>query len=316
MMLFVGRRGAQLVATVLLLTLVTFVLLHLAPGGPAQALLGPDQVSPDQEAMVEARLGLDRPLPVQVGKWVIAAVHGDFGASYFYRQPAVAVVVDRLPATLALGGVAAALAIAIGIPAGISAARRPDGLLDRIARSSAIVLIALPSFWLGILLIFLFSVRLGWVPSSGAGRLSGPSGWFPDPTHLVLPAMTMALPAAATFMLFTRAAMIESLATDSIRTARSMGLPEGRILRVHAFRQAAAPVVMQIGLFLPHLVEGSIVVETVFSWPGIGQLTMASVGRRDYPILITMTMVLGIGTVLASTITDIVHSWLDPRIHL
>lgn len=189
-------------------------------------------------------------------------------------------------------------------------------MLDRIARSSAIVVVALPSFWLGILLIFLFSVQLGWAPSSGTGSDQASSGWIPDMAHLVLPAITMALPAAASFMLYTRSAVIEALATDSIRTARGMGLPERRVLSVHAFRQAVAPVLMQIGLYLPHLVEGSIVVESVFSWPGIGQLTIASVERRDYPILLTLTMLLGLGTVLASTVTDLLHARLDPRIQL
>lgn len=316
MMRFLGRRTLQLFVSLVLLTLVTFLLLHLAPGGPSQALLGPDQVSPEQEAMVEARLGLDQPLAVQVGRWVASAMQGDLGTSYFYRQPALAVVLDRLPNSIVLGATAAAIALAIGIPAGIWAARRPGGMLDRLARSTAVVLIATPSFWLGILLIFLFSVHLGWAPSSGTGREAESSAWVPQMSHLILPAITMALPAAATFMLFTRSAMIEALATDAVRTARGMGLPEGRVLRVHAFRQAAVPVLMQIGLFLPHMVEGSIIVESVFSWPGIGQLTTASVGRRDYPILLTLTLVLGMGTVLASTLTDLVHARIDPRIEL
>jgi len=314
MMRFLARRLIQLGVALVLLTLVTFFLLHLAPGGPAQALLGPDQVSREQEAAVEARLGLDQSLPVQLGRWMTSALRGDLGNSYFYRQPALAVVMNRLPNSLLLGVVASGIAIAVGIPAGIAAAQRPGGSVDRLARSSAVVLVALPSFWLGILLIFLFSVRLGWVPSSGTGR--GSSSWMPDLAHVILPAITMALPAAATFMLYTRSAMVEALATDAVRTARGMGLPEHRILRLHAFPQAIAPVLMQIGLFLPHLVEGSIVVETVFSWPGIGQLTTASVGRRDYPILLTLTLVLGMGTILASTVTDILHARFDPRIEL
>ena len=316
MIRFLGRRTIQLGVSLVLLTFVTFALLHLAPGGPARALLGPDQGSPEQIAAVETRLGLDRPLLVQLGKWMSAAVRGDLGASYFYRQPALTVVLDRLPNSIVLGSVGAVLAISIGVSAGIVAARRPGGLLDRLARSSAVVLVSLPSFWLGILLIFLFSVQLGWAPSSGTGRAPDSSSWQPHWRYVLLPAVTLALPHAATFMLFTRSAMIEALATDSVRTARSMGLPERRILGIHAFRQAAVPVLMQIGLFLPHLVEGSIVVESVFSWPGIGQLTTASVGRRDYPILLTLTIALGVGTLLASTVTDLVHARLDPRIEL
>lgn len=313
---FLSRRLLHLLVALVMLSLVTFALLHLAPGGPAQALLGPDQIGPEQQAAIETRLGLDQPLLVQVQKWFASVLSGDLGDSYFYRQPALDVVFDRLPSTLILGGLAGAIAIVVGIPAGIMAARKPGGLLDRVARSSAVTLVTLPAFWLGILLIFLFSVQLGWVPSSGTGRDAASTTWLPSWNHLVLPAVTMALPTAATFMLYTRAAMIEALQMDAIRTARGMGLTERRVLHMHAFRLAIAPVLMQIGLYLPHLVEGSIVVEAVFSWPGIGQLTIASVGRRDYPILLTITILLGIGTIVASTVTDIIHARLDPRIEL
>lgn len=316
MMRFLGRRLIHLMVALVLLSLVTFALLHLSPGGPAQALLGPDQVSPEMEAAVEKRLGLDEPLVVQIQKWFVSILQGDLGDSYFYRQPALEVVLNRLPSTLVLGGLAGGMAVAIGIPAGIAAARKPGGLLDRFARSSAVVLITLPEFWLGILLIFLFSVQLGWAPSSGTGRAATASSWLPSIRNLILPAITMALPTAATFMLYTRSAMIEAMEMDAIRTARGMGLTERRIQHMHAFRLALAPVLMQIGLYLPHLVEGSIVIESVFSWPGIGQLTTASVGRRDYPILLTLTIVLGVGTILASTLTDLLHARLDPRIEL
>lgn len=314
MMRFLARRTVHLFVALILLSLITFALLHAAPGGPARALLGPDQFAPDQIAKVEERLGLTEPLTTQMRKWMTSALTGDFGNSYFYRQSALSVVMSRVPSSLVLGFVATALAMVIGLPAGVMAAARPGRILDRIARSSAVVLIATPSFWLGILLIFFFSVQLGWVPSSGTGR-SG-DRWLPSLQHLILPAITLALPAAASFMLYTRSAMVEAIATDAVRTARGMGLPERKILFGHAFPQAIAPVLMQVGLFVPHLVEGSIVVETVFSWPGIGQLTSASVARRDYPILLGLTVLLGMATVLASTITDIVHSRLDPRIEL
>ena len=316
MLRFLGRRLVHLGIALVLLTILTFLLVHAAPGGPAQALLGPDQVLPQQEAAVDARLGLDQPISIQLIKWMSSAMVGDFGDSYFYRQGAMDVVMNRLPNTLILGGTAAVMAAIIGIPAGVSAASRPGGLFDHLSKSTAVVLITLPAFWLGILLIFLFSVQLGWAPSAGTGRNGAGAFSLPDIAHIVLPAATIALPTAATFMLYTRSALMEALETDSIRTARGMGLSEHKILSVHAFRQALAPVLMQIGLYLPHLVEGSIVVETAFSWPGIGQLTSASVARRDYPILLALTMVLGIGTIIASTITHIVQARVDPRVEL
>lgn len=315
MMPFLARRTFHLVIALVLLSLLTFALLHLAPGGPAQALLGPDQVSLEQRAAVEARLGLDKPIHTQLWVWGKAVLSGDLGNSYFYRQPALTVVMSRLPATLILGGLAGAVAIAVGLPAGIAAAYRPGGWLDRLTRSAGVLLITVPSFWLGILLIYFFSVQAGWFPSSGTGR-SDPDAWMPNVRNLILPALTMALPTAATFMLYTRNAVVEAMRHDAIRTVRGMGHPERHVLHIHAFRMAIAPVLMQIGLYLPHLVEGSIVVESVFSWPGLGQLTMASVGRRDYPILLTLTILLGVSTIISSTITDVIHARVDPRIDL
>lgn len=313
---FLLWRGAQILLTMVVLIVVTFIMVRVAPGGPAQVLLGPDQVSPENIAAVDARLGLDRSLPEQLWKWTSAVAGGDLGISYFYRLPAVQVVVERLPATLILGGSALVVAMLVGIPLGAWGATRRGGWVDRLIRSGAVVVMAIPVFWLGIGLIFLFSASMGWLPSSGTGPVAGPATLVDRVRHLILPMLAMALPTAATFALYTRGAVADVLRTDYMRTARAKGLRESALLWRHAFRNAAIPVTIQVGLTLPHLLEGSIVVETVFSWPGIGQLTAASVGRRDYPVLLTVVLLVGMAVLLSSLLTDLVQRLIDPRVDL
>ncbi|MGI8403631.1 MAG: ABC transporter permease [Thermomicrobiales bacterium] len=316
MIRFLMRRSAQIVLTLLVLITATFLTLRVAPGGPAQVLLGPDQQTPERIAEVNARLGLDQPLPEQLVRWTNTVVHGDLGTSYFYRAPALDIVVERLPATLVLGGGSLLLALLIGIPAGVWAASRRGGAIDRLIRGGAVVVMSTPTFWLGIGLIVVFSAWLGVLPSSGSGAVLGASTIGMRLQHLALRLATMALPIAATFALYTRSELAEVLDADFMRTARAMGLRERQILWGHAFRNAAIPVVMQIGLTLPHVLEGSIIVETVFSWPGVGQLTAASVGRRDYPILLTITLFVGIGVLLSSLFSDLAQRMIDPRVEL
>ncbi len=313
---FVLRRGSQILLTMIVLVLVTFIIVRVAPGGPAQVLLGPDQVSPERIAEVDARLGLTRPIPEQLWRWTEAVAQGDLGSSYFYRMPAVQLVLERLPATLILGGSALLVAMLIGIPLGSFAATHRGSWIDRLIRSGTIIVMSVPVFWLGIGLIFLFSARMGWLPSSGTGPILGDATLTDRLRYLALPMLAMALPTSATFALYTRTAVMDVLHRDYMQTARAKGLPERRLLWGHAFRNAAIPVVVQVGLTLPHLLEGSIVVETVFSWPGIGQLTAASVGRRDYPVLLAIVLLVGFGVLLSSLLTDIVQRVIDPRLEL
>jgi peptide/nickel transport system permease protein len=313
---FLLQRVVQMIVTLLVLVIATFLALRMAPGGPAGVLLGPDQQTPERVAQVETRLGLDRSLPEQLVRWSGSVLHGDLGTSYFYRAPALDVVMERLPATLVLGAGAMLLALVIGIPAGVWAAARRGGVIDRLVRGSAVVMMSTPTFWLGIGLIFVFSSWMGVLPSSGSGAMRGASTFDERLRHLALPLTTMALPTAAIFALYTRSALAEVLDADFMRTARAMGLRERQLLWGHALRNAAIPVVMQIGLTLPHVLEGSIIVETVFSWPGIGQLTASSVGRRDYPILLTITLFVGIGVLLSSLLSDLAQRMIDPRVEL
>ncbi len=314
MLRFTLRRGGQVALTLFLLAVVTFGLLQATPGGPAQVLLGPDRYTPELEAQLNRDLGLDRPLPVQLVRWLGTLARGELGRSYFFRRPAFDVVRERLPATLILGGSSFFLALVGGITCGVWAAARRGGPLDRLLSGGAIALISTPSFWLGIGLIVVFAAWLRVLPSAGLAPVGQEGDVGQRLRYLLLPLLTMAAGQGASLALYTRAAMIGALSADYTRTARAMGASERRVIWGHALRNAAIPIATQAGLALPHVIEGSVVVESVFSWPGIGQLTVASVGRRDYPLLMAITLLVGLGVLLSSFLTDLIYHWLDPRI--
>jgi len=247
-------------------------------------------------------------------RWLVALVRGDLGYSYFMRRSAFEVVRERLPATMLLGGLAFVVALVVGVSWGIGAAARRGGRLDRLLSTIAVVTVSIPSFWLGIGLIVVFAAWLRLLPSAGVAAIGHEREVGDRARHLILPLLTIAAAHTASLALYTRAALMETLGQDYIRTARSLGARERRVLWGHALRNAAIPVTTHAGLTLPHLIEGSVIVESVFSWPGIGQLTVASVGRRDYPILLVITLLVGVIVVLATFLTDLVYHWLDPRI--
>jgi peptide/nickel transport system permease protein len=310
---FTLHRLGQSALTLAALALATFVAIRLAPGGPALVLLGQDRYTPALEAEVNRRLGLDRPLPEQLARWGALVSRGDFGDSYFYRRPALEVVLERLPASLLLGGLAFLLSLGGGVAAGVWAARRRGTWLDRALGVGAVVALATPAFWLGIVLIVVFAAWLRLLPSSGmapVGREADPLARLP---YLALPLLTLAVPHGAAMALFARAAMVEALAADYTRTARAKGLGAGAVAWTHALRNAAVPLVTLAGLHLVHLLEGSIAVETVFAWPGVGQLTAASVARRDYPVLMVLTLLVAVGVLLSSLLTDLAYRRIDPR---
>jgi len=314
MLRFALRRVGQIILTLLVLAVATFALLQATPGGPAQVLLGPDRYTPALEARLNHDLGLDQPLPIQFGRWFAALARGELGRSYFFRRPALDVVRERLSATFILGGSAYFVALIGGVACGVWAAARRGGPIDRLLSSAAIVCLSTPSFWLGIGLIVIFAAWLRILPSAGIA----PVGQEGDPVqrlrHLILPLLTMAAGQGASLALYTRAAMVDALRADYTRTAQAMSARERRVLWFHALRNATIPIATQAGLALPHVIEGSVIVESVFSWPGIGQLTVASVGRRDYPILLTITLLVGRGVLLSSLLTDLLYHRLDPRI--
>jgi len=300
---FLKRTGvAALVAVTV--SVISFMLLHLS-GDLAEALAGPAATAADVAHVREA-YGLDRPLPVQYFDWADKALHGDFGQSFFNKEPVFGLIAERLPITMTLGVSALLLALLISIPLGILAAMRPGSWLDRAALVIAVFGQALPSFWFGLLLMILFGVVLRWLPVSGTG------GW----PYYVMPSITLAYYAMPAFMRLTRAGMIEVLASDYIRTARAKGLRLPTVLFKHALRNAIIPVVAVAAVQFGFLLGGSIVVESVFSLHGVGYLGWEAISRADFPVVQAIVLVLASIYVVLTLVADLLNAFLDPRIRV
>jgi peptide/nickel transport system permease protein len=299
---FILRRLIQGVAIVLGVSLVTFGLLYVT-GDPASLLL-PIDASPQDLANLRSKLGLDDPLPIQYGRFLAGAVHGDFGLSVRQSEPALDLVLERLPATLELSLAAMLLAVVVAVPAGIIAAGWRGTLIDQGAMLVALIGQSIPSFWLGIMLLLFFSVQLGWLPPFGRGGLD----------HLVLPAVTLAMYSMARTARLVRSGLVDVLSQDYIRTARAKGLTESLVLRRHALRNAMLPVVTVLGLDLAHLVGGAVIVEFIFAWPGIGRLAVQSIGARDYPVVQAVVFLVAVGYTVVNVVVDVLYAYLNPRV--
>jgi peptide/nickel transport system permease protein len=298
-----GRRLALLVPTLLGVVTLVFAFLHLVPGDPVEIMLGESAAATDVAAL-RHDLGLDRPLPAQYVRFIARAVRGDLGRSVAFRAPVARVIADRYPATLELAGTALGLALLLAIPLGVVAAVRPRSAVDRLARLASLAGACLPSFWFGPVLILVFSLRLGWLPTSGRGA----------PGSLVLPAATLALGMAAILVRLTRASMLAALREDYVRTARAKGAPEWRVLAVHALRNALLPVTTVAGLQAGALLAGAIITETIFAWPGLGRLVVEAIDARDYPLVQGCVLAIGVTYVAVNTATDLLHRMIDPRL--
>jgi peptide/nickel transport system permease protein len=287
--------------------------MNVLPGGP-EALYAEENLDPATIAYVRRNLGLDEPLPVRYVRWVAAAARGDLGRSFRDGQPVLDHIAARLPATLQLSVLALALALVVAIPAGVVTANHPHSWLDRLLTPASFLGLSLPSFWLGIMLILLFSGVLGWLPGSGMVTYGRETDVLSRLQHAVLPTVTLAAVQVAAFMRYTRAAMLEVLTEDYVRTARAKGLAPRRVMLKHALRNALIPVVTLVGLSLPGLVGGAVIVETVFAWPGLGRLAVDSVFKRDYPVIMGIQMIIATVIVVANLATDLLYSIIDPRV--
>lgn len=299
---FVGYRLFRALITLWIVSTVVFVVMRLS-GDPVPLLLPPD--APRSEIFrVRAELGLDRPLPIQYGVFLANILHGDFGRSLHFREPASRVVMGYLPATLELGLAAFTLAVLVAVPVGLLSAVRRNSLLDHAAMAVALVGQAAPTFFIGILFILLLSLKGGWFPTSGRGT------W----AHLVLPALTLALFAMASVARLTRSAMLEVLRADYIRTARAKGLAEFLVVAKHSLKNAAIPIVTITGLQFGTLLGGAVVTETVFAWPGIGRLAIQSIYNRDYPVVQCAVFLSAVIFIVLNFLIDLIYGVLDPRI--
>jgi len=286
------------------LGVVTLVFIALRASGDPAATMLPGDASVEELTALRRELGLDRPLHIQYARFLAGAVTGDFGTSFRHQQPALPLVLERLPATLELAFAALALAVAAALPLGIVAALRRGRLADVLAMGFAVVGQATPYFWMGIMLILVVSVELGWLPTSGRG------GW----EHIVLPAITLGTHFAASLARLTRTSMLEVLGQNYVTTARAKGLAERRVILVHALKNAAVPVVTLIGLQFGTLLGGAVVTETIFAWPGVGRLAVQSIFVRDYPVVQAGVLVLALTFVAINLFVDLLYGYLDPRI--
>ena len=297
------RRLGLLVPVVFGVVTVVFLIVHMIPGDPVEIMLGEEAQAVDKEAL-RHELGLDEPLHIQYVSYLGRLARGDLGYSIHSKRPVLESITKRLPATAELALAALVVALALAIPLGILAAYRKDSALDHGSMIFALLGISMPNFWLGPLLIILFSLKLGWLPVSGRGSL----------LHLVLPAITLGTAMAAILTRMTRASMLDVIHSDYVKTARAKGLREAKVVLKHAFRNALIPIVTIVGLQIGGLLAGSIITETIFAWPGIGRLTIQAINARDYPLVQGCVLVIALGYVLVNLATDLLYGFIDPRI--
>ncbi len=300
---YILRRIALLVPVVIGVVTVVFLIVHFIPGDPVEIMLGEQAQAVDKETL-RRQMGLDKPLHVQYVDFLARLARGDLGRSLHTKRPVLESIVRRLPATLELALAAMVVALVLAIPLGLLSAYKKDTVVDQGSMLFALLGISMPNFWLGPLLIIVFSLKLGWLPVSGRGSLA----------HVVLPAITLGTAMAAILTRMTRASMLDVIQSDYITTARAKGVRESRVVLKHAFRNALIPVVTIVGLQIGGLLAGSIITETIFAWPGIGRLAIQAINARDYPLVQGCVLVIALGYVLVNFLTDLLYGLIDPRI--
>ena len=306
-------RLLNVVPTAFIVSIVVFLLLRLLPGDPAEVIGGPD-ASLETLATIRHDLGLDLPLPVQYGIWMSRMVVGDFGTSIVNGFPVSNLILSRLTATMELAVAATLASLIIGIPVGVTAALRHRRVTDWFVTAITGVAMAIPSFWLGILGIFLFSIILKWLPPGG--RVDFVQNWGLALKSLILPAMTLSLIAAAGLSRIVRSTMLEVLHEDYIRTAEAKGLDGITVVIRHALRNALVPIVTVSGLTFGNLLTGTVITETVFNWPGIGKLLVDSINNRDYQVVQAIVLIIVTIYIVVNLVTDVAYGLIDPRIRL
>ncbi len=327
-------RLLQLIPVLLGVSVIVFLMITLTPGDPVQIMIGDQRVSPEEIARLRAELGLDRPLVERFFVFIGNALQGEFGQSFFHRRPVIDVIAERLPATIELAVVALVIAVATAIPLGILAAVRRGSWIDKVATVGSLLGVSLPGFWFAILLIMLFAVNLQLLPVAGrigyASEVAPITGFLlidtllrgrPDAfldalRHILLPAITLGLPMAAILMRVTRTSMLEVLRSDYITFAEAKGLKRSRVLYRHALKNALIPTVTVAAIEMGSLLGGSMIVETVFGWPGLGRLVVESIFMRNYPLIQAAVLFYAVTYVLLNFVADLLYTQLNPRVRL
>ncbi|HEX3348915.1 MAG TPA: ABC transporter permease [Acetobacteraceae bacterium] len=312
MIAFIARRLTQLVPVLLIASVGIWGMIYAVPGGPIGSIVG-ENATPEQIEATRHRLGLDRPVFAQYWSWLDSAVRGDFGTSIQSREPVRDLIVQRIPATIQLGVAATLVGLLVGVPIALASALRPGSWVDRTLSGWNALAMGVPTFWLGILLILLFAVRLHWLPSA-----SGYVPFWEDPVsaakNLLLPAVTLGVYVSGIFARFLRASLLGELKADYVRTARSKGLRERDILGTHVLRNALLPFVTVVGLMLANFIGGTVVTEAVFTYPGLGRLLIQAIGTRDYPLIQGTILFILLIYVVMNIAVDVLYAYIDPRI--
>jgi peptide/nickel transport system permease protein len=310
---YIIRRIVIMIPILLGISLVVFFIIHLAPGSPVDLMISPT-MTPESRAAMERNLGLDAPLYRQYFAWLGNVVRGNLGYSFTSYRPVAEVILERIPATFLLMGSALAAGLLIALPLGIISALKPHSLFDYGATFLAFFGVSAPNFFLGLGLIFVFSIKFRWLPSSGMFTLGGNRGALDLARHIILPCAVLAVNIAGRFIRYIRSSMLDILHQDYMRTASAKGVPFFFRISIHALRNALLPLITLAGLEIPALLSGAVVTEQIFAWPGIGRLTIDSILLRDYPVLMGLNMMSALMVLLASLITDILYGIADPRI--
>lgn len=304
-------RVVGIIPVLLGISIISFLVIRMIPGDVVNSIMGDEFADPVVEQQLREYFGLDQPLHVQFLNWFGMLVQGDLGVSMRSGQPVLDEILIRLPATALLAVSALVVAVIVSIPLGVISATRRNGVIDGLTRVGSLVGLSVPNFWLGILLVYVFAVTLGWLPSQGAGD----GRPFPENLpYLVLPAVTLGVTLAATSMRMVRSSMLEVLGQDYIRTARAKGLAERIVITRHALRNSLIPVITVLGMEAGALLGGTVIIEQVFSWPGLGSLVIRGISQRDYPLVQGTLLFLALFYVLVNFIVDLIYTLLDPRL--
>lgn len=304
MVKYIIRRLIAMIPVVIGITFLVFMIMQLAPGDPVRMILG-DSAEPEAIEAMREEMGLNDPVLVQYGRYMVDLLHGDMGTSYTNQRPVAQEVFSRVPATFELALVSAVVSILIAIPLGVIAAVKQNTLFDNLSMVVSLVGISMPAFWLALMLMLVFSLRLGWFPVQGNG-----DGW----RSFVLPSISIGFMNMAAIARTTRSSMLETIRQDYIRTARSKGITEGEVIMHHAFGNALIPTITVVGVQLGGLLGGAVLTETVFAWPGLGRLMVQAVNGRDVPVVMGCIVILSIGFSIVNLIVDLAYGFIDPRV--
>ena len=315
---YIVHRVLANVVVLWIISIVLFMVIHAAPGDPIRMMIPPTEINTGTEAFLEQRrheLGLDRPLLVQYADWIRGALSGDLGSSFANGRPVVDLVAERIGPTVLLMGLGMLLALLIAIPLGVWSAAKKNSAVDYWASVTSLSAVCIPPFFLGMVGIYVLSFKLGWLPSAGMQDPRAPS--FADSVrHLVMPVMILGFAGAGALTRYVRSSVISELRSDYVRTAESKGASRPRVLFRHVLRNALIPVITVVALSFPTLLAGAVVIEQVFSWPGMGQLAVASVGRHDFPVIIAFAMLVSILVLVSNLLADVLYTVVDPRVNL